>query len=311
MADIFLSYARKDLERVRPLTEALEQQRWTVFWDRRLEPGGKWPDVLEVELKRAGCVVVAWSKASAASSWVRKEAESGLQRDGLIPVLLADVEPPVGFEDLHAADLVRWDGTAEAAAFQGLIRAIRKKIGGRGDVAMDPKLLLVVVGDPEIYRGVGPILNLTCAFSNESDRPVVVRRLDLEGKGPEEREYHLRWHLLYGTEGRQQRKIDASARIELPPGEIRELGVQFQGPLGGGELWPMGDYAFSLLGWAYDRPPGEKANLITEFHATLSAPDAAWLRHWQNIDRSAWDDPGITDRAVGIPFPMHGIKLAR
>ena len=79
MADIFLSYARKDLERVRPLTELLEQQRWTVFWDRRLEPGGKWPDVLDVELKRAGCVVVAWSKASVASSWVRKEAESGLQ----------------------------------------------------------------------------------------------------------------------------------------------------------------------------------------------------------------------------------------
>lgn len=43
MADIFLSYARKDLERVRPLTELLEQQRWTVFWDRRLEPGGSGP----------------------------------------------------------------------------------------------------------------------------------------------------------------------------------------------------------------------------------------------------------------------------
>ena len=53
MADIFLSYSRKDLESVRPLAKLLEQQRWTVFWDRRLEPGGKWPDVLEVELHRS------------------------------------------------------------------------------------------------------------------------------------------------------------------------------------------------------------------------------------------------------------------
>jgi TIR domain len=312
MADIFLSYARKDLESVRPLAELLEQQRWTVFWDRHLEPGGKWPDVLEVELTRAGCVVVAWSKASIASRWVRKEAKSGIQRSVLIPARLEDVAPPPGFKDLHAADLMRWDGTPEAAEFQGLVQAIHKKIGGRGDVSMDPTSLVVVVGDPETYRGVGPILNLTCEFSNESDLPVVIRRLELEGQGPEEREYHLRWHLFYGTEGRQQTKIDASARIELPPGETKELGIQFQGPLlGGGELWPIGDYAFELLGWAYGRPPGAKANLTTEFRATLSAPDAAWLRHWQNIESHAWDDPSITDRAVGIPFPMHDIKLAR
>ena len=106
--------------------------------------------------------------------------------------------------------------------------------------------------------------------------------------------------------------IDASARIELAPGETKELGIQFQGPLfGGGELWPMGDYAFELLGWGHGRTSQEKANLVTEFRAALSAPDAAWLRHWQNIESSAWDDPQITDRAVGIPFPMHDIRLVR
>jgi hypothetical protein len=72
----------------------------------------------------------------------------------------------------------------------------------------------------------------------------------------------------------------------------------------------MGDYAFELLGWGHGRPPGEQANLITQFRARLSAPDAAWLRHRQNIESSAWNDPGITDRAVGIPFPMHDIRLA-
>jgi hypothetical protein len=313
MADIFLSYSHKDLESARPLAEALEQVGWSVFWDRRLEPGGQWPDVLEVELTQAGCVVVAWTETSIASCWVRKEAESGKKRECLIPVRLANVAPPSGFEDLHAADLVGWDGAPETAEFQGLVQAIRKKIGGRGDVTIDPELLLMVVGDPETYVGVGPMLNLTCGFSNESNRPVVIRRMDLEGKGPEEEEYHLRWHLFYDTEGRQQKKkIDATARIELAPGDTKKLGIQFQGPLfGSGELWPMGDYAFELLGWAHDRTSQEKANLITAFRATLSADDAAWLRDWQNVDSRAWDDPRITDRAVGIPLPMHDIKLAR
>jgi hypothetical protein len=43
--------------------------------------------------------------------------------------------------------------------------------------------------------------------------------------------------------------------------------------------------------------------MITEFQTTLSVRDAAWLRHWHNVESSAWDDPDITDRAVGIPLP--------
>jgi hypothetical protein len=109
----------------------------------------------------------------------------------------------------------------------------------------------------------------------------------LKGKVPAGREYHLRWHLSYDTDGTQQRKRDASERIELPPGETKKLGIQFQGSLfGDGTIWPLGDYSFELLGWAQDRTSQEKASMITEFQATLSAPDAAWLRHWQNVESS-------------------------
>lgn len=312
MADIFLSYSRKDVEAARPLAEALRQQGWTVFWDRGLEPGGKWPEALKREVDQAGCVVVAWSRTSVASGWVRKEAESGKRRESLVPVRLADVQPPIGFKRLHATDLMHWDGTPEAAEFQGLVQAIRRKIGGRGDVTISPKLLLVVTGDPETYRGVGPIINLTCKFSNESNRPVVIRHLDLEAQGPAEKEYHLRWHLFFGTRGRQQTKIDASSRIELRRGESKEIGIQFQGSLlGHGELWPIGEYSFELLGRAHDRTSQDKANLITTFRATLSAGIAAELRRWRNVESSAWAAPGITDRAVGYELPLHDIKLAR
>lgn len=312
MADIFLSYARADLESVRPLATLLEQQGWTVFWDRILKPGERWRDVLERELSAAGCVVVVWTPAALASRWVKAEAKHGLQRSCLIPVRLEPVEPPRMFRALHATDLMGWDRTPEAAEFRLLVLMIRKKIGGRGDLRIEPRSFLIVVGDPKTYAGVGPMINLTCLFSNDSNRSATIRRLDLEGSGPAGREYHLRWHLPYDTEGRQQRKINASARIDLAPGETKELGIQFQGPLfGGGDTWPIGGYAFELLGWAHGRTAQEKASIVTEFQATLSPSDAAWLRRWQNAKSSAWDDPGITDRAVGIPVPIHDVKLAR
>jgi hypothetical protein len=55
----------------------------------------------------------------------------------------------------------------------------------------------------------------------------------------------------------------------------------------------------------------EKPNLITTFRATLSPDNAAWLRHWQRVEASRWDDPKITDRAVGIPVPLHDVARAR
>src|SRR5262249_28777542 len=159
-----------------------------------------------------------------------------------------------------------------------VVDAIRKRIGARGDVTIEPTLFAVVVGDPGVYQGAGAMLNLTCAFANDSRRLTVIHRLELEGQGPGGRGNQLRCDLFFETEGREQTKVDASARIELPPGAKKELGVQFQGPLlGDRELWPIGDYAFELLGWAHDRTSQEKANLLTTFRASLSPPDAAWL----------------------------------
>jgi hypothetical protein len=42
MAEIFLSYAKSDADRVRPLVGALEALGWSVWWDTRLGAGEQW-----------------------------------------------------------------------------------------------------------------------------------------------------------------------------------------------------------------------------------------------------------------------------
>ena len=42
MSDIFVTYAREDEDRVRELVSVLEQQGWSVFWDRRIPTGETW-----------------------------------------------------------------------------------------------------------------------------------------------------------------------------------------------------------------------------------------------------------------------------
>jgi formylglycine-generating enzyme required for sulfatase activity len=129
MSDIFLSYAREDLERARQLAQAMERKGWDVFWDQTIPAGKNWRSYLGEKLEQASCVVVAWSKVSVVSNWVLEEADSALEKSALVPVLLETVRPPLGFRQVQAEDLSAWDGTDEFPAFQKLLRDIESIIG--------------------------------------------------------------------------------------------------------------------------------------------------------------------------------------
>lgn len=105
MADIFVSYASEDRERVAPIAAFLESQGWTVWWDRRLDAGTSFDREIERELDAASCVLVAWSRASIESDWVRTEAQEGMDRGVLVPILLDSVRPPLAFRRIQAQDI--------------------------------------------------------------------------------------------------------------------------------------------------------------------------------------------------------------
>lgn len=74
LADIFISYARPDRNKIAPLSAALEQAGWTVWWDRHIDGGAAFARAIEMELEASRAVVVAWSQAAVQSDWVKDEA---------------------------------------------------------------------------------------------------------------------------------------------------------------------------------------------------------------------------------------------
>lgn len=128
-ADVFLSYAEEDRARAGAVSGALEALGWTVWWDREIAPGSTWRETIERAIEGTRCMVVLWSESALASRWVHEEAEEGLARARLVPVLIEQVRPPMGFRSVQACDLSDWEGDPAAAEFVALTRAISTLAG--------------------------------------------------------------------------------------------------------------------------------------------------------------------------------------
>lgn len=102
---IFLSYARDDEARARPLARALESAGLDVWWDSLIEGGAAFAKSIQSALDRCDAVVVLWSQASVASDWVLDEAAVGRDGRKLVPLSLDGTEPPLGFRQYHFINL--------------------------------------------------------------------------------------------------------------------------------------------------------------------------------------------------------------
>lgn len=131
MSDIFISYASQDRPKAQVLAQALRQHGWTIWWDRTIPSGKRFDQVIQDALADARCVVVLWSKQSVTSDWVLEEAEEGRKRQVLVPVLIEEVVPPMGFRRIQAADLIDWNGAEASPSFKKLAADIEGILGPR------------------------------------------------------------------------------------------------------------------------------------------------------------------------------------
>jgi hypothetical protein len=101
MADIFVSYGRKDRPFVERLVPVLKAQGYSVWWDSDLGNGAAFARVIETEIRDAKHALVVWSKVSVASEWVYAEAQLARRLGKLRQIVLDRAEPPLPFGSLQ------------------------------------------------------------------------------------------------------------------------------------------------------------------------------------------------------------------
>ena len=135
MGQIFLSYAREDRACAERLARVLETAGHDVWWDRRLEGGEEFSAEIEAELSKAGVVLVAWSKESVNSRWVRDEAAVGCESGRLIPVTIDGSLAPMGFRQFHTLDLTGWKAARRDKRTAELVHAVERRLQGKAEHA--------------------------------------------------------------------------------------------------------------------------------------------------------------------------------
>jgi TIR domain-containing protein len=133
MADVFISYARKTLKRVRRVADGLIAEGRDVWWDNRLEVGSPFGLVIDKELDKAKRVLVAWSEPARGSTWVYGEATRAWEDGKLVQVMMERVRIPVPFNALHAVDMSNWKGEPDERSWIDLRRALDSEKGSSGD----------------------------------------------------------------------------------------------------------------------------------------------------------------------------------
>jgi hypothetical protein len=134
-ANVFLSYAKKDKQRVEPLVRQLQARGWTVFWDQDLIVGDDWREVIEWHLDNAQCIVTAWSKESNQSDWVKYEATRGRDQGILVPVSIDGTPPPKLFDSVQTEDLGDWDGKSGDPRLTRVLLGVQTVLGRRSGQA--------------------------------------------------------------------------------------------------------------------------------------------------------------------------------
>lgn len=78
---------------------------YTIWWDKNLRAGQVFVDEIERQLDSARAVLTVWSHHARASTWVYAEASRGLDANKFLQLRLDNVQLPLPFDALQAADM--------------------------------------------------------------------------------------------------------------------------------------------------------------------------------------------------------------
>lgn len=133
MADVFLSYARRERDKAEPIRTALAALGLEVFFDvDGLDGGDTFPDVLDREVKSAGAVISLWSQHALTRPWIKIESRIGKDRGVLIPIEISVLDSlhdvPAAFYDDQRIDLVDFNGDTSNPGWIKLVKSLARTL---------------------------------------------------------------------------------------------------------------------------------------------------------------------------------------
>jgi hypothetical protein len=138
MADVFVSYSRRNREPVGAIADALSSAGHSLWWDPALQSGEDYARVIEREIGAARCVVVAWSAEARDSLWVRAEANEALDSDKIVQLSVDGAKLPLPFTMLHCLDFSRWRGRKADDPMPGLRDGVGAMVSGERRRVAEP-----------------------------------------------------------------------------------------------------------------------------------------------------------------------------
>ena len=157
MADIFVSYAHEDVDRVRDIVENLKASGYSVVWDRDL-PAGYIDEDIPNEIAAAGCLIVAWSRFSVSSRPVKDEVSRADKARKLVALRIDPIEPPYPYANFRYEDFVGWKGDTTAEPWRRLVELhLSAFVGPPRDASGPPsRRLAAQSARPEAADGYAP-----------------------------------------------------------------------------------------------------------------------------------------------------------
>lgn len=153
MADVFLSYSRRNRKEVGAIADALAAGGRSLWWDKALKSGEDYAQVIEREIGGARCCVVAWSANARDSLWVKAEANEALDAGKIVQVTIDGAKLPLPFTMLHCLDFSRWQGGHGEDPMPDLEEGVRAMASGAARPAAP------VPAGPALH-GLGPAVAL-------------------------------------------------------------------------------------------------------------------------------------------------------
>jgi len=195
MSDVFISYARSSEAEAKRVESSLKDAGYSVWRDAELPAHRTYAEVIEERLKAAKAVVVLWSSDGAKSQWVRSEADAARALGTLVQASVDGTMPSMPFNQIHCADLSRWDGDPTDPGWAKLEASIAALAGrpGKSEAPQAPvrrgKSVCVLPfsnmsGDAEQeYFSDGISEDITTDLSRISALEVIARNTAFQFKG--------------------------------------------------------------------------------------------------------------------------------